>query len=1322
MGREKIITERLQAHADSVPHRTAYTFLRDDGKVDEITFGELDAQARALAAALLEKLAPGERALLLYPSGLEFIRAFFACLYAGVIAIPATMPHKSRPSLRLKALLQDAEPALVLTRSDCEPTVKAGLALVDSGNRSCLATDSLRPAGSNAALPRLSSDAIAFLQYTSGSTALPKGVAVTHKNIMSNVGAIQEAFGFSGTSVMVSWLPLFHDMGLIGSVVSPLYAGFRSILMSPGTFLRNPFLWLNAISRYRGTCAGSPNFGWEYCTKKISDEQKRQLDLGCLEVVYNGSEPVRAETLRNFHQAFAGCGIREKTLFPCYGMAETTLFVSGGPLARPPAVLTVSKALLEGNQIREVMPGGDDAREIVGSGRVHKDTTVMIVDPETHLPCAAHRIGEVWIAGASVTKGYWNRPDETKEIFGAQLSTGSKDTFLRTGDLGFLRDGELFITGRLKDLIIINGRNLYPQDVEELIERSIDFIEPNMCAAFSVEIDNQERLAIVAEANRSLVRAARREQKEQSGKAEKNHAKSEYLASIEAVAHNICDIIAQQFDVSVSSIVFVKPGTFPRTTSGKVQRLRCREMALHGRLDVVYVMPGSIFDRRGPMDFGLPGAMPFAVPLRTVPSRTASVSVADAEITPAIAAGAAESRATADSMNVWFRSYAERRLNSRLIDERRTVPPYVVLDLGNQGFFGLQVPKRFGGSALTTSDMMRVLEQLAAVDLSLATLVGVHNGLGVRPILKFGADAVQGRLLPVLATGRQLAAFALTEPGAGSNPLAMRATAVKTQGGWLVNAEKQWIGLGSWAGILTVFAKAVDPDGGVQGTIALTIPEDTPGLTQGPEALTMGMRGIVQNMICLKDAYVPDDAVLLKPGEGMVVGRDAMMFSRLGIGAMCVGAMKRCAQLMARYAVNRSISTGRLADNPVTIARLHDIASAIFVTQSLVYEIAAMTDQDEDIPAEAYIACKTAASELLGEAADQLVQLLGGRGYTESNIAPQIFRDARVLRILEGPSETLYMHLGASVMRQNCAVTGFISETLRCPQVTKEFLDAVDQIRAASTESSPLFSTVEALNQWLEFRAGQLAAAAIMLAAAEKKRFDAVGLQEEAGRAVTWARGRFNGLRQSILSQFNDRPGFAPAADILKHIGRYAETIGNVEQNIAGEDNEIDLLLRHGSPAAKDTEHEHRKSSLQGFPKMAPAFFTESAAPTSRASLNPSSQPDEANTPQHADTGGVDRDRLHVLETGSAVAGPTRKIVHDSVLKWLLAEKRRAVSNVDYDTPFTSLGMDSLGTATLVLELEQQIGVSINPELFYEYRTINELALHIDGNLLRQKE
>jgi acyl-CoA synthetase (AMP-forming)/AMP-acid ligase II/alkylation response protein AidB-like acyl-CoA dehydrogenase/acyl carrier protein len=1244
------ITARLQSHAAAMPHQVAYTFLRDDGKTDDITYGVLAQRATRLAGYLLQQAEPGERVVLLYPAGLEFITAYFACLLAGMIAVPSTLPHKTRPSRRLQAMLADADPAVVLTRADSAGAIRASLALIDAGTRAVLATDTLDVPASveAAALPAITPSMTAFLQYTSGSTALPKGVEVTHANITSNAEAIRTGFGFEPASVMVSWLPLFHDMGLIGSIVAPMVVGFRAVLMAPGAFLKNPAMWLEAITRYRGTCAGAPNFGWDYCAKKIGLEAKARFDLSSLRVAYNGSEPVRASTLRAFVDAFAGCGMRACALFPCYGMAETTLFVSGGPIDRAPLVRTVSKSMLEGNQVRDAAPGSFDAREVVSSGIVAQSNVVVVVDPESLRPAGRQRVGEVWVAGPSVARGYWQRPAETAAAFANHLP-GHAQPFLRTGDLGFMQDGELFITGRLKDLVIVNGRNVYPQDVEEVIEGAIDFIAPNMCAAFSVEIDGQERLAIVAEANRSLARAAQ----QQAGT---GSAIDQVLVRIELAARNICTLIAQQFDVSVSSLVFVKPGSFPRTTSGKVQRARCRELALAGELEVVYVMPGSIFDRRGTLaDMETPPPAPIR--------NDAPAAIRSEAAAPPVHPDAAPSRARADAMIAWFRQYAARRLQSRVGDERRTIAPYVVLDLGNQGFFGLQVPARFGGAGLLTADLLRVMEQLAAVDLTIATMVGVHNGLGVRTILQAGTPAVHERLLPVLASGRQLAAFALTEPGAGSNPVAMQATARQVPGGWIVNAEKQWIGLAAWAGVITVFAKAFDAAGAALGTIALMVAEDTPGLAQGPEALTMGMRGMVQNTVFLTDAFLPDAAVLRTPGQGMDVARDAMLFSRLGIGAMCIGGMKRCAQLMARYAERRDIASGRLLDHPVTLARLHDLGAAIFATEALVQAIGTQIDGGHAVAAEAYLACKTSSTELFGQAADTLVQMLGGRGYIETNAAPQILRDARVLRILEGPTETLYAHLGATLAHAGGAAPAFIRDALQGPALAGALEATARSVKAGADAGQHLFASTTALHQWLDYRLGELAAAAFLLAATEQR---AQG-HPQALHAVTWARRRYTSLADAIRFELAQDAPYGASGDLLQMVAAYSAAIGDVDQDAPGEGQHIDPILR--------------RLPLQPLAPLAAQAVAPAVAMAAAAA-------------DHAPT-------------------PLQAIVHDAVLAWLRSEKPLAQHVVDFDTPFTSLGMDSLATVSIAVDIETRTGIPIVPELLYDYQTVHALSTYL---------
>jgi acyl-CoA synthetase (AMP-forming)/AMP-acid ligase II/alkylation response protein AidB-like acyl-CoA dehydrogenase/acyl carrier protein len=1206
-----LLPRRLALHARQSPRRIAYTFLREDGRVDDLSYGELERRVRTTAGMLALRAQPGDRALLLYPPGLDFIVAFYACLCAGLVAVPATMADRRRASTRLRALLDDADPALVLTATDSHGAVAAALAQAGRAGLPCVRTD-LPASAVTLALPPVEGAMTAFLQYTSGSTAQPRGVEVTHENIAANVEAIRRAFGFGPASVMVNWLPLFHDMGLVGSVIAPLAIGFRCVLMSPALFQRQPARWLRAISDYRGTCAGAPDFGWDYCIGRVGEEQKAGLDLSSLEVAYSGSEPVRAATLRRFAAAFASCGFRPEAFFACYGMAEATLLVAGGPRSRAPYVRTLSKCRLEGNQVREAVPGMPDAREVVSCGPPAHGITAMVVDPDTCLPASPHRIGELWVAGPGVARGYRNRAGETEARFGARLACAdagplAAGPWLRTGDLGFLRDGEVYITGRLKDLVIVNGRNIYPQDVEEVVEQAIEFIAPNMCAAFAFEEGGRERLAIVAEADRTLARALQRGPGGPGGD------------RAETLARQVRSAVTQQFGVAVASVVFVRPGAFPRTTSGKVQRARCKQLARSGQLEAVFASGLALAEKVAP------------APVQS------------------------GSSAAADAMIAWFRQYAARRLDSRLIDERRTVPPHVVLDLGNQGFFGLQAPREYGGRALSNLDLMRVLEQLAAVDLTVATMVGVHNGLGLRPLLQFGPEALQRQLLPLLASGRQMAAYALTEPAAGSNPMAMQARAERANGGWRLCAEKQLIGLGSWSGLTTVVAKAFDQSGAALGPIALLVPEDAPGLAQGPEALTMGMRGIVQNTVRFNDVFVPDAQVLLAPGEGMEVARDAMGFSRLGIGALCVGAIKRCAQLMVRYGARRDIATGRLLDNPVACARLHELTCAAWALEALVEAIAGALDARVPLPQHACLACKCVGSELLWEAADRLVQMLGGRGYVETNGAPQLLRDARALRILEGPSETLYMHLGAAASPQNGAER-YIAEGLERAALAAELGALVTSIKSRAA-GARLFIGEGADAQWLDYRVGELCAFTVLLGATERRAArSGQGDAEMAGAALAWARARVDGLRRAIAAE-QDAARLYPSPQVLRgRIDAYVESIGDVEQAAAGEERQIDPLLQRAEPAA----------------------------------------PGAGRT------------------AGAGDLSATRQLVHDSVAKWLGSDRWAGAPPIGYDTPFTDLGIDSLATVPIASELEQRTALPILPELLFDYQTVNALADYID--------
>ncbi|MEA2603212.1 MAG: hypothetical protein QOF89_4204 [Acidobacteriota bacterium] len=557
--------EVLRERASAAGPWRVYTFLGDgENESAMLTCGELDVRARAVASRLQARGLAGERVLLLYPPGLDYIAAFWGCLYAAVVAVPAYPPSANRGHSRVEAMAADAGARAALTTGSLARRLGRRLAASDLGGLEWIVTDDLDSGeGARWHDPGVTADSLAFLQYTSGSTSTPKGVMVRHGNLLENERSIRLAFGQSAASVIVGWLPLYHDMGLIGNVLQPLLIGASCILMPPLAFLERPLRWLSAISRYRATTSGGPNFAYELCVRKISPEDRAGLDLSCWSSAFNGAEPVRGETLDRFSAAFAPCGFRRQAFYPCYGLAEATLFVSGGAPGAEPVVRHVAASALERHRVATVEAANPEARQVVGCGHAWGGAEVRIVDPEAVLERPAGGVGEIWVAGPSVAGGYWNRPEETERTFRAALAGVDGRLFLRTGDLGFLLGGELFVTGRLKDLIIIRGRNHYPQDVELTAQRSHPALRPRGGAAFSVEADGEERLVVVHELER--------------------HREGE----AEAAARSVRQAIAEEHDAQVHEVVLVAAGGVPLTSSGKVRRQACRDDYLAGRLAVV---------------------------------------------------------------------------------------------------------------------------------------------------------------------------------------------------------------------------------------------------------------------------------------------------------------------------------------------------------------------------------------------------------------------------------------------------------------------------------------------------------------------------------------------------------------------------------------------------------------------------------------------------------------------------------------------------------------------------------------------------------------
>jgi acyl-CoA synthetase (AMP-forming)/AMP-acid ligase II len=569
------LVELLTYRAKNQSEQKAYTFLQStETEAVSLTYKELHLQAQAIAASMQSLNLVGERALLLYQPGIEFIAAFFGCLYAGVVAIPAYPPRRNQKLSRLQAIAADAQAKIVLTSQSLLHSLQTSFNEEDlelSGLH-WLATDGLSNDLAQAwQPPELNGNTLAFLQYTSGSTGTPKGVMITHGNLLHNERMIEKAFGHTDKTIVVGWLPVFHDMGLIGNVLQPIFLGVPCILMSPVEFLQKPIRWLQAISRYKATTSGGPNFAYDLCIRKVTPEQLATLDLSSWEVAFTGAEPVRAETLEQFASTFAPCGFRKEAFYPCYGMAETTLIVTGGEKTALPITCNVEKAALEQNRIVKQPDDRKDSQTIVGCGQSPSDQKVVIVDPQSLTLCDPEQVGEIWVAGPSVAQGYWNQPEETEKTFNAYLAdtnvnnSAASGPFLRTGDLGFLQDGELFITGRLKDVIIVRGQNHYPQDIELTVEKSHPSLRAGCGAAFAIDFKNSERLIVVQEVERSYLRKL----------------------NVQEVIGQLRQAVAAHHGLEVFASVLVKTGSIPKTSSGKIRRQACRSAFLSGTLDVV---------------------------------------------------------------------------------------------------------------------------------------------------------------------------------------------------------------------------------------------------------------------------------------------------------------------------------------------------------------------------------------------------------------------------------------------------------------------------------------------------------------------------------------------------------------------------------------------------------------------------------------------------------------------------------------------------------------------------------------------------------------
>jgi acyl-CoA synthetase (AMP-forming)/AMP-acid ligase II/alkylation response protein AidB-like acyl-CoA dehydrogenase/acyl carrier protein len=1121
----------LAQRARALPNAAAFTFLRDGEEAGEtLTFGQLHQRSLALGEQLSRLHPLGSRAILLDPLGLDFFIAFFGCLYAGFIPVPVSLPSRQRGASALRRVAADSGAACLLTSSSL--LSKFASLLASDEKVAALGQIAVDKCASEPSVgwvpPPAKADDILLLQYTSGTTDSPRGVMVTHANMLHNQQQIEHGFDHDENTVIVSWLPLFHDMGL-GSAMQAIWLGVHCVLMSPSAFIQKPLRWLSAISRYRATTSGGPDFAYELCVRQIDPADCSELDLSSWTGAFNGSEPVRPATLDRFAAAFGPFGFSRSSHRSVYGLAEATLLVTTpGPGESP-----VVRQFTNNSPRSEENPTRQSARALASCGRPWLGTRVVIVDPETREICRPGREGEIWVGGQSVGAGYWQKPAETEQTFQARTAQGD-GPFLRTGDLGFLEGSGLFVTGRLKDLIIIRGENHYPQDIEATVAECHPSLEPQRCAAFAIDGEDGEQLVIVQEVKRTALR----------------HLETE------DVFRAIRGAVSRGHSLYTGTIVLVRPATLPRTSSGKVQRKAC----------------AKAFEAKS-----LAQVAAWSPPIG--PVRESQIP-ADGD-----------SSRSADRLIAWVRKNVPERLGWSRQDERDSLTHSLVLELGKQGLLGMQVDRRHGGLGLGHLDAARVLEQLAAIDLGLCLFVALNNALGMQVIAAHGTEELKSSLLPRLLGGSSAAGFAFMEPGGGNAPSTFSAVArADVSGRWRLFGTKCLHGQNQRANVVNVFVRHEESP----AVSAFVLTEDMPGMHIAQDGFRLGVvGGMAQDTVVLDGVLVDPSHLLGNVGAGMDVARQAMLQTRFATGAACLGTMKRCAQLARRHSPYSGRIEGKLTPNPVTLSRFGSLAARVTTLGTFIQKIAVAMDAGEIVPAEAFAVCKVAAPELLLRAADDLMQVGAQRGAEEMQRLSLLYSQAGFLRTLDGPPEPVSELLGGLLLEgDGKSLKALIVNVLGAPNTLPMLDRIVVGLRQRLQRSSGALT--RRAQRWSHTRAGELISWVVLVASVEGAHARAP--TAELSRALSWSQAQFEFALSTVELSSPAELSAMDAADVAEAFAAYAHTIGDLEDPYSQESSDppapmgywepltdIHPVSRRSSPAAAAPPGRVSKSELMEF-------------------------------------------------------------------------------------------------------------------------------------------
>ncbi|MFF0445682.1 AMP-binding protein [Streptomyces sp. NPDC004609] len=997
----------LRRRAGDTPAHTAVRYWTAQGE-EELSYAELDRAARAGARRLAEDVAPGGRVLLACGPGTGFVRGFVACLYAGAVPVPVPVPGGfGRQESRTAAIARDTGARLVLTDEASLPAVSGWLKRERAEPPGPAKVPELpappgvpEPAGASesaafAGLPVLTVEsaereggpdgwrerpvrpgALCFLQYTSGSTSDPKGVMVPHGALVHNIRLMRDCHGWHGGMTWCSWLPAYHDMGLIAMTLTPLYVGGTAVLMSATDFLKRPVSWLRLIERHGAEISCAPNFAYELCARRLTEEQTAGLDLTRWRYACNGAEPVNPATLTRFARRFHGHGFAPKALLPGYGLAEATLFVSGARADRPPTVLRADPAALGRG---ELTPAGEGARgqEVASSGIV-RGLDVRIVDPRTSAEVPDGTVGEIWIRGESVALGYWNRPEETARTFRAATAAG-EDGFLRTGDLGVLRDGELYVTGRIKEMIIVHGRNLYPHDIEHTLSELSPSFAALPAAVFPVRPDGgqgPEEIVAVQELR----------------------ARGLTARELTALARTARTRLAQRLGVGVGGLVLVRVGRIRRTTSGKIQRSLMRTLFENDELEPLH----EELSAKVTAAFRT-GAAEGSAPRRPAAGGEPGPALAVPADRRSGALGTALEDALGDPRDA-RRAFSFRRCAE--LDRAEVFPAGICRELDALGVPRWFVPERHGGELRGGEDLLEIIRTLGRRDFTVA-LGHVKTYLGAVSVWVAGTPA-QAAALGARVVDGAVVSLALTEQAHGSDLLAGDLTAVPTEDGWRLDGEKWLINNATRAGLVCVLART-RPEGGARGFSLFLV--DKSALVPGSwrplgRVPTHGVRGADISGIAFDGAELGRDALIGAEGSGLETILKGFQITRTLCSAMSLGMVDQALRTAVDFARTHRLYNRPLAELPEAARTLAEAYADLLAMEAVALvatrSVHTLTGEQSAVSAVVKYLVPTLGDEVVGA----LRGLLGARAMLVTDHAHGLFqkieRDHRIVGIFDG--------------------------------------------------------------------------------------------------------------------------------------------------------------------------------------------------------------------------------------------------------------------------------------------------------------------------------